>query len=149
MNVLRDKSDTVVPSKEDTKLATEFSRIFATTSQDAALHVRLEDGRELALPKSAMRLLAHILTEMSQGNAVSIVPIHTEVTTQEAADYLNVSRPHLVGLLEKGEIPFHKVGTHRRIRFQDLQQYKENTDRRGRDARDALAKEAQALKMGY
>jgi len=149
MNALLDRLDTAVPSKEDTELATESSRALAKAAPDAELRVRLNDGQELAIPKSAARLLGHILTEMSHGHAVTIVPVHAELTTQEAADYLNVSRPYLVGLLEKGEIKFHKVGTHRRIRFQDLQEYKEKTERAGREARDALAEEARALNLGY
>jgi len=76
-------------------------------------------------------------------------PVHAELTTQEAADLLNVSRPHLVKLLEDGALPFHRTGKHRRIRFADLMQYKETRDRASEDAMAELAKQAQALAMGY
>jgi excisionase family DNA binding protein len=65
---------------------------------------------------------------MLQGRSVNIIPVNKEVTTQEAADFLNISRPYLVKLLEQGEIPFIKVGTHRRIRFSDVLKYKQRRD---------------------
>jgi excisionase family DNA binding protein len=98
---------------------------------------------------SALRLLVAALTEIGEGNAVSIIPIHAELTTQEAADVLNVSRPFLVQLLERGEMPFHKIGTHRRVRYVDVIAYKERIDSDRNKSLDALAEQAQELKMGY
>jgi hypothetical protein len=92
---------TTLPSKEDSDLAQTASRELAK-KQPAELRVRLDDGQELVLPRSATRLIVHLLTEMAQGNAVTVIPIHANLTTQEAADYLNVSRPHLISLLEAG-----------------------------------------------
>ncbi len=105
--------------------------------------------RSVSIPTSALRLLLDVLTEIGQGNAVSIIPIHAELTTQEAADVLNVSRPFLVQLLEKGDIPFHKIGTHRRVRYQDVIAYKNRIDAERRKALDELAAQAQELGMGY
>ena len=93
--------------------------------------------------------MLEVLTEMSEGNAVSITSIHSVMTTQEAADILNVSRPFLVQLLENGEIPFHKVGTHRRVRYEDVLGYKKSIDAKRRKALDELAAQAQELGMGY
>ena len=101
------------------------------------------------LPVSALRLLVDVLTEIGEGNAVSVIPIHAELTTQDAADVLNVSRPFLVQLLEKGDMPFHKIGTHRRVRYQDVIAYKKRIDAERRKALDELAAQAQELGMGY
>lgn len=149
MNALLDKPDTVVPTEDDRAMATESSRVLATAQPGSALRVQLEDGQVLTLPKSALRLLSHLLTEMSQGNAVTLIPIHAELTTQEAADYLNVSRPYLVRLLEEGRVPFRKIGTHRRVRFDDLRIFKAAAERRRAAALDELADQAQELKLGY
>ena len=115
--------------------------------QDRA-HVRM-DGADLVLPRQAIELLRNILNEMAQGNGVTILPVHAELTTQEAANLLNVSRPHLIKLLEAGELPFSKVGTHRRITLQDLMAYKAGRDAESEAAMQELVDQAQELDMGY
>lgn len=137
-----------VPNELDSQLAETASRELARARKDA-ITVRLDDGKELVLPKAVTPLLIHLLTEMSQGNAVTLIPVHAELTTQEAANLLNVSRPHLIRLLEKKEIPFHKVGTHRRVKYVDIQEYKERFERTRNEALTELAKQAQELDMGY
>ena len=149
MNALLEHPDTVVPSEEDTRLAAESSRILATNAPEGDLRVQLEDGQTLTLPKAAARLLSHLLTEMAHGNAVTIIPIHAQMTTQEAADFLNVSRPYLIKLLESGAVPYHKVGSHRRIRFLDLKAFKDRTAEKRAKALDELTAQAQELGLGY
>ncbi|MBI5780706.1 MAG: helix-turn-helix domain-containing protein [Rhodocyclales bacterium] len=144
-----------LPSAEDIALARESSRVLSTVLQTRAetqqidFHDDKGAVRSVTLPTSALRLLLDVLTEIGQGNAVTLIPIHAELTTQEAADLLNVSRPFLVQLLEKGEIPFHKIGTHRRVRYQDVIAYKNRIDAERRKALDELAAQGQALGMGY
>jgi excisionase family DNA binding protein len=94
-------------------------------------------------------LLGDILNEMALGNTVKVVPIHAELTTQEGADMLNVSRPHLVKLLDEGAIPHTRTGSHRRIRFTDLVTYKAERDKTSQAAMQSLADQAQELDMGY
>jgi len=109
--------------------AEELSRLLGKIPEAERVRVSL-DGNDLILPRQALALLRDILIEMAQGNEVTIVPTHAELTTQEAANLLNVSRPHLVKLLEFGEISFTKAGTHRRIRYQDLMSYRDTHERK-------------------
>ena len=104
---------------------------------------------ELVLPGHALQLLLDVLSEMSRGNAISIMPIHAELSTQDAANILNVSRPFLVGLLEKGDIDFHKIGTHRRVLAEDVIKYKQQIDAERMTALDKLTEESQKSGMGY
>jgi excisionase family DNA binding protein len=107
------------------------------------------EAHPVELPTTALRLLAEILAELARGNAVKVVPIHAELTTQEAADLLNVSRPHVVKLLESHALPYHKTGKHRRIRFADLMRFKAARDEASEHALDELANEAQKMGLGY
>lgn len=102
-------------------------------------------GEEIELPEPVFHLLRQLVHDLAQGNSVTIVPVHKELTTQEAADILNVSRQYLVELLSAGAIPFTLVGTHRRIRFGDLMDYKERRDASRREGLSRLTSRSQKL----
>lgn len=146
--------ETVVPSKADARLARESSRLLAKRKlgKRASIRLRLEEGDEaesVAVPASAVRLFLHLLAEMSHGNSVTLIPTHAELTTQQAADLLNVSRPYVVKLLDEERIPSRAVGKFRRVRFDDLMAYKRKDDEARAKILDQLAAEAQELGMGY
>ena len=155
MSVRSDFRETVTPTEADARLAQEssdrLSRLLSRRRSGLRVRVQTDDESEetLAIPLSALRLLADILTEMAQGNAVTLIPVHAELTTQQAAELLNVSRPFLIRLIEEGRVPFRKVGTHRRIRFDDLMEYKRKIDRDRLKALEELSAQAQQLDMGY
>lgn len=110
------------------------------------VRVESDEGQQpLVVPRSAVVLLARVLAHMANGQAVSVVPTHAELTTQQAAELLNVSRPFLIGLLEAGEIEYRKVGSHRRIKASALLEYRRQDDARRRETADALSAEAQEL----
>jgi excisionase family DNA binding protein len=98
------------------------------------------------LPARAVEMIVAVLTAMAERKPISLIPHTAELTAQQAADFLNVSRPHLVGLLEKEQIPYRKVGSHRRVRVADLQAFKEESNRSRREAINSMVAEAQALK---
>lgn len=139
----------VTPTVDDARLAKTSSRRLAPFL-NRNLHVRIEGTNEaVELPAAAVRLLVDLLSAMAEGNAVTLIPIHAELTTQQAADLLGVSRPFLVKQLEEDAIPYRKVGTHRRVLFSDLMAYKREMDRKRLEALDELAAQAQELDMGY
>ncbi|CBL47323.1 Excisionase/Xis, DNA-binding protein [gamma proteobacterium HdN1] len=115
------------------------------------LSLRTPNGEsdEVILPGIVVQMLLGVLSEVSKGNAVSIIPRHQEVSTQEAANILNVSRPFFVGLLESGEIPFRKVGAHRRVLLLDVLEYQNCNAQRRHNVLDELAELSQAEDMGY
>ncbi len=128
--------------------AESLSRLISDLPKADRAHVSM-DGHDVILPKQALVLLRDLLVEMAQGNAVTIVPTHAELTTQEAANVLNVSRPHFVKLLESGEIPFSKTGTHRRVLYQDVLSYRKARKQHSDAALDELVEQAQTNDMGY
>tara|TARA_R110002072_G_scaffold271208_2_gene431166 strand:- start:10851 stop:11303 length:453 start_codon:yes stop_codon:yes gene_type:complete len=107
------------------------------------------ESDDLVLPGHVLQILLNVLSEMSRGNAISLIPYHQEISTQEAANLLNVSRPFLVGLLEQNKIPFRKVGAHRRLLLQDLLDYKELIEQSRSQTLDELARLSQDEGMGY
>jgi excisionase family DNA binding protein len=141
--------DPALPTETDATLARETSRLLAPRmGSKAPLSFRVGDASKeetLQLPASAVKMLVRILEEMARGNAVTLIPVHAELTTQEAADLLNISRPSLIQLLDEGKIEFRKVGTHRRVRFEALMQYKRRADAERRAALDELAAYDQEL----
>lgn len=142
-----------LPTTQDVEAAKRSSRTLAKYSDAERVQLSIRGSNnehdELVLPGSALNLLLDILSEMSRGNAISIMPVHAELSTQEAATILNVSRPFLVGLLEEGAMPHRKVGAHRRVLAKDVIAYKQQIDAKRLDALDALTAESQDLGMGY
>jgi excisionase family DNA binding protein len=133
----------VAPSEADALLARESSRLLSTRKlgKRSSIRLCLDEGEVVVVPTSAVRLFLHLLTEMSQGNSVCLIPTHAELTTQQAADLLNVSRPYVVKLLDEGKIPSRTVGKYRRVRFDDLMAYK----RKDYEARAKIADDLTAL----
>jgi excisionase family DNA binding protein len=141
-------------AREAARAAQSLARLLKPSKRRSPHIVLHPEGRAgeqeaVAVPREAFELFVKILEQMAQGNAVTVVPIHAELTTQEAANLLNVSRPFLIGLLDQGKIPFHKVGTHRRIRFEALLAFKRQEEQRQEQVLSELAAQAQELELGY
>ncbi|CRM21030.1 DNA binding domain, excisionase family [Pseudomonas sp. 24 E 1] len=146
---------TILPLEKEVEAALQGQRELASLlstkfeTQRIDIFDKEDKPHTLVLPTSALRLLVDILGELAIGNAVKVVPVHAELTSQEAADLLNVSRPHLVKMLEEGAIPFTKTGRHRRIRFSDLMAFKQRRDQESQDAMEELVRQTRELGLGY
>jgi excisionase family DNA binding protein len=144
MAVLDRQRKTPIPTEADIKISTQSSRVLASLtnshSQTQKITVESENGKEesLLIPSVAYELLIDILSQISQGNAVTLVPVQAELSTQQAANLLNVSRPYLIKLLESKKIPYRKIGKHRRILAKDLYQYKADIDAKRSQSLDKL-----------
>lgn len=141
------------PSAQDAAMARTSGQVLAhlvRQKRPVTLRVR-EAGQEkaLELPAGAVVMLMEILEAMAAGRGVMLIPENAELTTVQAADVLNVSRPFLIKLLEENVLPHRKVGKHRRIRMEDVMAYKANIDREREAVLDQLAREAQEQGMGY
>jgi excisionase family DNA binding protein len=151
---LLDRSDTIIPDEQDRRLAEESSRQLAAIQPESrtSLSIRIQSHDTdtlIPIPATLFRMLMDLLTNMANGNAVTLVPSHAELTTQQAADLLNVSRPYLIRLLESNELPHRMVGTHRRVLFSDLMDYKRRIDAARLKTLEELAKLDQELDLGY
>lgn len=140
----------LIPKPEEMEQSNQIlESVHGTRPAELALRIKDHSGtyKTLALPARLGRFVLETLSEIASGNAVRLLQIRRELTTHGAAELLNVSRTHLIGLLERGVIPYRLVGSHRRITLTDLLVYKERTDARRKEALDAIAAEAQELKL--
>jgi len=139
-------------SKADQKIALSSIESLKKNKvlKGSTIKIEINDsGESIAIPRKAFKLLTEVLKNMAAGNSVALVPSNDEISTQVAADILNVSRPHLIKLLESSKIPHHKVGTHRRLKINDVIVYKDEQQKLQRKKLNQLTEQAQALNMGY
>lgn len=127
--------DVVEPTAEEIDAAREAARqlVRVNKSKPVRFTVDRAEGEDAApqpicVPANIFRIFVNMLVEMGNGNAVAVVPVTADLTTQQAADLLNVSRPHLIKLLQQEKLPFKMVGTHRKLRAQDVLSYKDKID---------------------
>jgi excisionase family DNA binding protein len=147
---LAESFSTPQPTPRESQLARAArERLAKVHRPNRPLRIVGDDQDAIEVPAVVAQLLERILGAMSAGNAVTLIPIHAELTTQQAADMLGVSRPFLIKQLDEGRIPFRKVGSHRRVRFDDLMSYKSRTDHARQQSLDALTAASQALGVGY
>lgn len=110
-----------------------------------ALGRALAGGEPVELPEGLSSVLVSIVRQLKAGNGVSVIPLHAELTTVEAADILNVSRPFLIKQMEAGELAFHMVGTHRRLKLSDVLAYRDRLSAQAEEALAAMTAEAEEL----
>lgn len=141
------------PSPAEQAAAQAATRALARFSRHASVQVEVRDEQDvsetLILPATAVRLLTDVLGHLAEGRAVAVMPEEAQLTTQQAASFLNVSRPYLIKLVQAGEIPHQMVGTHRRILLRDLRDYRQQQADVSAAALDELVAEAEELGLGY
>lgn len=141
--------DTAAQAAEAVEELERFLRRHPDMTAASVSLVANDDDTTLEIPGHALRLLVDMLAQIANGNAVTVAPVHAELTTQQAADLLNVSRPYVVTLLNDRKIPYRKVGNRRRVLLADLLEYKQRDDAKRREIADELAAEAQQLGLDY
>lgn len=131
------------------KVAVAKRRDVGNTPESRRASLVTGKATKIELPPQAVEAVTKVLEQLAQGREVTITAKPVEMTTQQAAEFLRVSRPFLIGMLEKGAIPFRRVGAHRRVLFADLQTYKNAIDAKRLKVLEELAAQAQELNMGY
>lgn len=142
---VRKMSPVAASTADEQREFVELFRLLEDVRSQGELSLELvgPGNRTIAFPESAFYLLERLVEVLARGDAITLVPVHTELTTQQAADILNMSRQYLVRLLDDGEIPSTRTGSHRRIRFVDVVEYKQKRDRERLDSLDELARLSQ------
>lgn len=146
---LAEKTVIVAPER-DRKALDIVARALQTTKPSSARrsHIVISDqAPPLILPESLFQVISRAVRQLANGNGVSILPVTAELSTQQAAGILNVSRPYVVKLLENGQIPFRLVGTHRRVRLRDVMAYRARQQKKSRAALEALVADSQELDL--
>ncbi|QPC82456.1 helix-turn-helix domain-containing protein [Phototrophicus methaneseepsis] len=139
------------PNEEESSIARNSKQLlaqYARENESLTVHVTDQEGT-IELPAGAVSLLMDILGAMASGQGITLIPENAELTTVQAAEVLNVSRPFLIKLLEEGKIPYRKVGKHRRILMEDVMNYKHAIDEERESILDQLVADAQEQNMGY
>lgn len=136
-------------TEKDISLARSGAQSLGSKTKRRKAKLVIETNVAVSLPPQAIEALAEVLEHLAAGREVAIVAQNAELSTQQAADFLRVSRPHVVALLEKGEIPYRKVGAHRRVLSVDVEAYKRRIDEERLKTLDELSAQAQELGLGY
>lgn len=144
--------ESMQPTEEVSSLAADacrrlFRAVGPKPGKTSVIRFENAPDEPVVLPAAVIKLLGGLLAELAKGNAVTLMAHHAQLTTQQAADLLNVSRPFLVDLLESGQLPYYKTGTHRRVRFADLMIYKQRRDAESEMALRELATVSQDMKL--
>jgi excisionase family DNA binding protein len=126
--MLRQPTEPVMAKQQEVQSLKQLERMLILA--DSQVKLVGANGEEINIPESVYQVLRQVVSAMASGQGISIVCQQQEMTTQQAADFLNVSRPYLIKLLEQGEIPYIKVGAHRRVCFEDLKKYKQQRDQK-------------------
>jgi len=144
-----------LPTRKEQRIAQENVKILGQIAgkhkkSSKAIEIEVSGEKDpIKIPVSALKHLNTIIDLMAQGKAITVNSVDAEITTQEAADLLNVSRPFVIKLLDNGKIPFHMVGSHRRIRLEDLLVYKQNMEKEREEALTELTRISQELDLDY
>lgn len=136
-------------TQKEISLARSGKKILETKNAEIEIVLHEQNDIKITLPKTAVRILIEALTHMSEGRNVVLNPLNNELSTQKAADFLCVSRPFLIKILENGKIPHRKVGKNRRVLLSDLEDYKQRIDEKRLKVLAELTAQAQELEMGY
>ena len=150
--IVQSPNEAITPTDQDTKIARASSEAIAPLLQDngtSEVRIRFctegKQGAEITLPHSAVRILFTALQEMAKGHSVTLLPVDTELTTQQAAELMRVSRPSLIKMLDENKLPYRKVGAHRRVRYEDVLRYLESERARRKKVMEELVAETDAL----